>query len=150
MTAQEITTLGLLIIAALALILNFWQARTNIANQTLITANSVFAQYLQEAVKYPNFVNPSKEVIDCDSQKFSGSHDEFLRYEFFVDTMLTSFELIFHFGRTNDWKHEMMIHFEGHRIYLSSNYFWRYERAFEPAFASFLKWCVFEHGSAAE
>lgn len=118
------------------------QIKSNVASQLEVTANSIFVQYLRESMKYPEFIGAKADAFDFQAETFNDSHEKFVQYEFFVDIMLTSFELIFQLGPKEDWKQEIRAHVMEHQLYLSSEYFWKYEKVFEPEFSVFLRSCL--------
>lgn len=139
---SNLATILLTLISLAAAFVAYRQIKATVASQKEVTANSIFTEYLREAIKFPKFIRPKQDAFDFEKETFEGSREEFSRYEFFVDIMLTAFELIFQLNPGEDWKHEMETHFREHRSYLGSGYFLKFEKGFEPEFAMFLNSCL--------
>jgi hypothetical protein len=79
--------------AVLALVLGIWQVNRSRLSQERATSYEIYTQFLCRTLDHPEFVEVSLTDDEIRSQKIGGSHEEFARYEVYIDLMIVTFEV---------------------------------------------------------
>lgn len=115
----EITTS----VAAISGLFFIWlqiRAASDVADSA--SAFESYRQFLSAALSHPQFISPENKLNVKDGT-FDGKEVEFLRYEAFVDMMLSVFDEMLHSASSKEANKYMKGWLREHRGYLDSCYF---------------------------
>jgi hypothetical protein len=118
---------GLLVLAALALAIAFWQVRAAQRSAREATARAIWHDYEKLCFENPTFANVDllgTNAINTREGNINGDRVCFERYQWFVAAMLgAADEIIATFGSEDDWRRYVTHHLQYHKLYLKSSCF---------------------------